>query len=126
MGSENFYPGEPLADDEIRVTLLGTGTPFPRRGQASASIFVEAGTEKFLLDCGPGAPQNFTSLEIPFTDVDKVFTTHHHVDHIGGLDHFLDRRLDLRAHDTSEGVGPARHRKGCRAPPRYLRMEYRN
>ena len=32
MGSENFYPGEPLADDEIRVTLLGTGTPFPRRG----------------------------------------------------------------------------------------------
>jgi ribonuclease Z len=88
MGSENFYLGEPLADDEIRVTLLGTGTPFPRRGQASASIFVEAGAEKFLFDCGPGAPQNFTSLEIPFTADDKVFTTHHHVDHIGGLDHF--------------------------------------
>ena len=38
--------------------------------------------------CGSGAPQNFTSLEIPFTDVDKIFATHHHVDHIGGSDHF--------------------------------------
>jgi ribonuclease Z len=102
MPGQNFYPGEPLADDEIRVTLLGTGTPFPRRGQACASMFVEAGEEKFLLDCGSGAPQNFTSLEIPFTAVDKVFVTHHHVDHIGGLDHFwiggwtYGRRTPLR------------------------------
>ena len=88
MAGKNFYPGEPLLEDEIRVTLLGTGTPFPRRGQACASVFVEAGNDKFLLDCGSGAPQNFTSLEIPFTAVDKIFVTHHHVDHIGGIDHF--------------------------------------
>ena len=86
--SQNFFPGEPLPDDEMRVTLLGTGTPFPRRGQACAGMFVEAGEHKFLLDCGPGVPANFTSLEIPFARVDKVFLTHHHVDHIGGLDHF--------------------------------------
>ena len=88
MSGENFYPGEILAEDEIRVTLLGTGTPFPRRGQACASVFVEAGNDKFLLDCGSGAPQNFTSLEVPFPLVDKIFITHHHVDHIGGIDHF--------------------------------------
>lgn len=88
MTGQNFYPGEALAEDEIRVTLLGTGTPFPRRGQACACVLVEAGSEKFLLDCGAGAPQNFTSLEIPFPLVEKVFVTHHHVDHIGGLDHF--------------------------------------
>ena len=88
MTESTFRPGEPLADDEIRVTLLGTGTPFPRRGQAGACMFVEAGREKFLLDCGPGAPQNFSSLEVPYDRVDKVFLTHHHVDHIGGLDHF--------------------------------------
>tara|TARA_Y100001954_G_scaffold104505_1_gene113727 strand:- start:5850 stop:6617 length:768 start_codon:yes stop_codon:yes gene_type:complete len=88
VAGENYYPGEPLPEDEIRITLLGTGTPFPRRGQACASMLVEAGDDKFLLDCGSGAPQNFTSLEIPFTAVEKVFLTHHHVDHIGGLDHF--------------------------------------
>ena len=85
---QHFFPGEELPDDEIRVTLLGTGTPFPRRGQACACMFVEAGSEKFLLDCGPGAPANFTSLEVPFPLVTKIFFTHHHVDHIGGLDHF--------------------------------------
>ena len=45
MAGENFYPGEPLQDDEVRVALLGTGTPFPRRAQACASVFVEAGTD---------------------------------------------------------------------------------
>lgn len=83
-----FYPGEALEPGAMRVTLLGTGTPFPRRGQAAASVLVEAGGHKFLLDVGPGAPANFTSLEIPFAAVDKVFLTHHHVDHIGGLDQF--------------------------------------
>ncbi len=102
MSDNVFLPGEPLKDDEIRVTLLGTGTPFPRRGQACAGVFVEAGGEKFLLDCGPGVPQNFTSLEVPFAAVDRVFVTHHHVDHIGGLDHFwiggwtYGRRTPLR------------------------------
>ena len=99
---QHFFPGEPLPDDEMRVTLLGTGTPFPRRGQASACILVEAGEQKFLLDIGPGAPANFTSLEIPFAFVDKIFVTHHHVDHIGGLDEFwiggwvYGRRTPLR------------------------------
>ena len=88
MSRHDFHPGEPVADDAMRVTLLGTGTPFPRRGQAGACVLVEAGSDKFLLDCGPGAPQNFTSLEIPFPLVDKIFVTHHHVDHIGGIDHF--------------------------------------
>ncbi len=97
-----FYPGEPLAPDALRVTLLGTGTPFPRRGQAGAGVLVEAGVHKFLLDVGPGAPANFTSLDIPFPEVDKIFLTHHHVDHIGGLDQFwiggwtYGRRTPLR------------------------------
>ncbi|MDE0056722.1 MAG: MBL fold metallo-hydrolase [Defluviicoccus sp.] len=83
-----FYPGEPLEEGAMRVTLLGTGTPFPRRGQAAAGMFVEAGAHKMLLDVGPGTPANFTSLQIPFDEVDKIFLTHHHVDHIGGLDQF--------------------------------------
>ena len=83
-----FYPGEPVEAGAMRVTLLGTGTPFPRRGQAAAGVLVEAGGHKMLLDVGPGTPANFTSLQIPFDDVDKIFLTHHHVDHIGGLDQF--------------------------------------
>ena len=100
--SSFFHPRDPLPDGDMRVTLLGTGTPFPRRGQAGACILIEAGGHKCLLDCGPGAPQNFTSLEIPFAEVGKIFLTHHHVDHIGGLGHFwiggwtYGRRAPLR------------------------------
>lgn len=83
-----FYPNDPLPEGNMRVTLLGTGTPFPRRDQACAGIFIEAADQKFLLDCGPGVPQNFTSLEIPFAAVGEIFFTHHHMDHIGGFDHF--------------------------------------
>jgi ribonuclease Z len=82
----HFFPGEPLAAGAMRVTLLGTGTPFPRRGQASAGVLVEAGAHRLLLDMGSGVPANLAALEIPFAYLDKVILTHHHVDHIGGLD----------------------------------------
>jgi len=44
-----FYPGEPLEEGAMRVTLLGTGTPFPRRGQAAAGMADRRG---FLLRAG--------------------------------------------------------------------------
>jgi ribonuclease Z len=84
--AQHFLPGEELVSDELRVTLLGTGTPYPRRGQASAGLLVEAGDEKLLLDCGPGSPANLAALEVPLELIDKVFITHHHMDHIGGID----------------------------------------
>lgn len=116
-----FHPGEPLPDGDMRVTLLGTGTPFPRRGQAGACILVEAGSHKCLLDCGPGGPQNFTSLEIPFPLVDKVFLTHHHMDHIGGLGHFwiggwtYGRRTPLRLWGPPGTSDIAEHYRGIYA-----------
>lgn len=84
--SPYFYPGEPVQEGNMRVTVLGSGTPLPRRGQASPCILVEAGGDNILLDIGPGGPANLASLEIPLPDADKVIVTHHHVDHIGALD----------------------------------------
>jgi len=126
---QHFLPGEPVADGEMRVTLLGTGTPFPRRGQACACMFVECGADKFLFDCGPGAPQNFTSLEIPFPLVTKVFLTHHHVDHIGGLDHFwiggwtYGRRTPLRVWGPPGTAAIVEHLKGIYAWDIETRMD---
>lgn len=87
--SEMFIPGEEeLEDGEMRVTVLGSGNPWPTRAQASASILVEVGNperDMFLFDLGTGAVANFASLKLPVNALNKLFISHLHADHIGDL-----------------------------------------
>ena len=69
----------------LRVTLLGTGSPQPKMDRFGPSILVEAGDKKFLFDCGRGAAQRIEQLRIAFTDIDALFLTHLHSDHIVGI-----------------------------------------
>ena len=69
----------------LRVTLLGTGSPQPRIDRFGPSILVEAGEKKLLFDCGRGATQRIEQLRIPFTDIDALFITHLHSDHVVGI-----------------------------------------
>ena len=87
--AEMFIPGEEkIEDDEMRVTVLGSGNPWVTRGQASASILVEVGNaERDLLvfDIGSGSLANYASLKLPVNKLNKVFLTHLHADHMGDL-----------------------------------------
>ena len=88
-----LFPGEPLAEDEIRVIALGTGTPTVRRGQFSPSFLVELGNGfKFQFDVGTGSHANFIPLGIPYKDVNHIFISHLHTDHVGDLDAFWTAR----------------------------------
>ena len=40
---------------DFKVTLLGTGTPFPAPDRFGAATLVEAGKERLLFDVGRGA-----------------------------------------------------------------------
>jgi ribonuclease Z len=82
-----FYPGEELADDEIRVTILGSGWGnIVRRAQAACSIFIEIGNgDSFVFDMGQGTFVNYNSLNIPYSRMTKVFITHLHMDHMTDL-----------------------------------------
>jgi ribonuclease Z len=70
---------------EIKVTLLGTGTPPPVMNRFGPSILVEAGGQKFLFDAGRGALQRLAQLRVRWQDVDGVFLTHLHSDHVVGF-----------------------------------------
>jgi ribonuclease Z len=87
--AEVFIPGEePLEDGELRVTVLGSGNPFPTRAQASPSILVEVGNPErdlLLFDLGTGALINYASLKLPVNLLDKLFITHLHADHMGDI-----------------------------------------
>ena len=70
---------------EIKVTLLGTGTPMPVMNRFGPSILVEAGGQKFLFDAGRGALQRLAQLKVGWKDIDGVFLTHLHSDHVVGF-----------------------------------------
>jgi ribonuclease Z len=69
----------------IRVTLLGTGAPPPVMNRFGPSTLVEAGGQKFLFDAGRGALQRLAQLGVRWQDVDGVFLTHLHSDHVVGF-----------------------------------------
>jgi ribonuclease Z len=86
---EMFVPGEELLDDgALRVTVLGSGNPWPTRAQASASVLLEVGNPErdiLVFDLGTGAVANYASLKLPVNALNKVFITHLHADHMGDL-----------------------------------------
>jgi len=109
--SSTFKPGaEQLDPDEIRVTILGSGDPFVKAGQASASVMMEVGNEQrdiFFFDLGSGAVANFDGLQLPVTSTTKVFLTHLHSDHMGDLPTFLGSLAKAGRRDPVEVWGPA-------------------
>lgn len=84
---EVYYSGkETLTEDELRITCLGSGNPPVRIAQAAQGWLVELGNgENLIFDCGGGTVQNLWSLGIPMEELDKLFVTHLHLDHVGGI-----------------------------------------
>lgn len=71
---------------DITVTLLGSGGgPNPNPKRFGPSILVQAGTQTLLFDCGRGASIRLAQVGMLLGQVDKVFLTHLHSDHVIGL-----------------------------------------
>jgi ribonuclease Z len=70
---------------QLTVTLLGTGCPPAVMNRFGASTLVEAGGQKLVFDAGRGALQRLTQLGVRWQDVQGVFLTHLHSDHVVGF-----------------------------------------
>ena len=104
-------PGcELLGPEEIRVTILGSGDPFVKKSQASASVLIEVGNDEhdlFFFDLGSGSLANFNGLGLPVTSTTKVFLTHLHADHVGDMPTLLWSLAKSGRRDPVEVWGPA-------------------
>jgi ribonuclease Z len=109
--SDLFVPGsELIAPDEIRVTILGSGDPFVKKSQASASVLIEVGNAEgdfFIFDIGSGSLANFDGLGLPVTSTTKVFLSHLHADHVGDMPTLLWSLAKSGRRDPVEVWGPA-------------------
>jgi len=77
------YSFAATADDEIKLTFLGTGAPRPSHERYGPAILVEAGDYKIMVDAGPGMRERLFQaggFEI-LTTVDHLLITHLHFDH---------------------------------------------
>lgn len=105
-----IHKSEQLAADELRITVLGSGDPFVKIGQSSASILIEVGNKEkdlFFFDLGSGALANFNALELPVTSTTKLFITHLHADHVGDVATLIWSGAKAGRRDPVEIWGPA-------------------
>ena len=73
----------------MRIILLGTGTPLLEPKRQASALLIETGDVKLLFDAGRGVTTQLVSVGIYPQQVDCIFITHHHYDHIGNLGEFL-------------------------------------
>lgn len=73
----------------MHLVVLGSGTVVPEPDRSCASYFLDAGTVRLLLDCGPGATHSMARLGLPWASITHVAVTHFHTDHIGDLPYLL-------------------------------------
>ena len=74
-----------LKDGKLHIFLLGSGGPINNEKRVTSSIAVIAGGEFILFDVGPGTYRNADLMRLPVVQLNAIFLTHFHSDHIGDL-----------------------------------------
>lgn len=69
----------------IRLIILGSGSIVPTRKRFATSIYIDSGSHKILLDCGPGTIDKMRTTNINPWSIDSLLITHFHIDHITDL-----------------------------------------
>jgi len=75
----------PVPGDAIAVTLLGTGSPELRTDRYGMSTLIQAGGLNLVVDAGRGCTVRLAQSGVPLGEVDALFITHFHSDHLNGL-----------------------------------------
>ena len=85
---------DPLAalPDGLHVGLCGAGSPFPDAQRSGPCTVVVAGKRMFVFDAGSGASRNLALMRLNAGQIEALFLTHFHSDHIDGLGELMLQR----------------------------------
>jgi ribonuclease Z len=82
---------------DLSAIFLGTGGSVPSARRSTASVLLVRGGRRLMFDCGEGT-QRQLQRSVGLAQVDEIYLTHFHADHILGLPGLL-KTYDLTARE---------------------------
>ena len=73
----------------MKLIVLGSGTSVPHSDRASAAHWVETSGGSLLLDISADAAHRMAEERLDWSNLDAIWVSHFHLDHLGGLPTFL-------------------------------------
>ena len=73
----------------MKLTILGSGTSVPHPERASPAFWLATTSGTILLDASADAPHRMAQESLDWPNLDAIWISHFHLDHIGGLAPFL-------------------------------------
>lgn len=72
----------------MQLKFLGSGSAFTvGQDNFQSNVLVEFEGRRLLLDCGGDIRHSLAAQNLSYVDVDEVYVSHLHADHIGGLEY---------------------------------------
>jgi ribonuclease BN (tRNA processing enzyme) len=73
----------------MKLIVLGSGTSVPHPDRASAAHWLETPAGSLLLDVSADAAHRMAQERLDWPNLDAIWVSHFHLDHLGGLPAFL-------------------------------------
>jgi ribonuclease Z len=70
---------------DLNLVFLGTAGSMPSAQRNPAALLVRRGGDRFLFDCGEGTQRQLLRSTVGLVELQHVFITHFHADHVLGL-----------------------------------------
>lgn len=93
---------------ELRLTIIGAGSPHPSPERFGSSVVIEDRDGAVMVDCGPGTAYKMIGAGIHPTRIEGLMYTHHHFDHTAGTPSVALTRWEgtITGHQPLQVVGP--------------------
>jgi ribonuclease Z len=84
------------------ITITGTGCPIPSATRAGPGVLVQFGDVSMQFDAGRSTVMRLTAAEVWLPHLTAFFATHHHSDHLTGLQDLVLTRWVIDREDSAE------------------------
>src|SRR2546428_512203 len=85
----DLYDSLAPKDLPMKLIVLGSGTSVPHAQRTSSAYWLETSGGFLLLDLGPDAAHRMAEEGLDWANLDAIWISHFHLDHLGGLAPFL-------------------------------------